>query len=86
MEVQMLVTNLHYILTPVLLWKPGLHFVNQVEELFVVCGEVRLKEALLGGQKDGAVYLSPIRLGWMRAPVSYLRLPLQYLTFLSSHR
>lgn len=85
MEVEMLVTNLHYILTPILLWKAGLHFVDQVGELFFVCGEVRLKEALLG-QKDGAVYLSPIRLGWVRAPVSYLRLPLQYLTLLSSHR
>lgn len=83
MEVQMPVTNLHYILTPILLWKAGLHFVDQVEELFFVCGEVRLKETLL---KDGAVYLSPICLRWMRVPVSYSRLPLQYLTLLSSHR
>lgn len=56
-QVQMFVTYLHYILTPLLLWKTGLHFVNQVEELIVPCGEVRLKEALLG-QKDAAFYLS----------------------------
>lgn len=81
----MFVTYLHYILTPVVLRKTGLHFVNQVEELFVLCGEVRLKEGLLG-QKDAAFYLSPVCLGWMRAALSYLRLPLQYLTLFPSHR
>lgn len=44
----MFVAYLHYILTPILFWKTGLHFVDQVEELFVLCGEVQPKEALLG--------------------------------------
>lgn len=44
----MLVTDLHFILTPLLPWKTALHFSDQVEELFVLCGEVRLKEALWG--------------------------------------
>lgn len=82
-EVQMLGTHLRYILTPLLLWKAGLHFADQVEELFVLCGEVGLQEALVA-QKDAAVGLRLPRVD--EEPLGYLPLPLQCLTLFSSHR